>query len=135
MSTTRDLASDQQIVLIYNASISSPGTVSTSSIDTAAFDSGNFLYIASHAFTSGTFDITLRESDDNSTWNDVDSAKLNYPDGNDQITAVLAVDGSPQRLGSFSTKRYLKLDILAGNTPSATFTAYAIIKAEQRPTF
>lgn len=132
--SVRDIASQQSVVLLHNTQITA--TAASNSIDTAHYDSGVVFYGLVSEFVDGTYDLVLQESDDDSTWTDVPTNKQNYPDGNTQFTGATSAVAKLERLGSFSTKRYLHVNIVVGGSPSsgARVLIWALRKAELRPT-
>ncbi len=130
---TRDNKSDQRVSLLFNAAISTDTATNTFSVDTADFDCGVMLGLASTVYVDGTYVLSLEDSPDNSVWTAVAADKVNGSVSVAVITDATAGDVI-ETLGMFSTERYIRGVITStATTTGATLNVMAIMKGEYNP--
>lgn len=132
--STRDIASDLGVRLAFGAVINTDTDTFGVAIDTADFDDGIMFFINVPVWTAGDATFTLQESDTSGgTYTDVPAAKLITPDG------VVAYTGSPApgdvlgRIGSFSTKQFLRIKVTSTNSADYIVSGYAVKKGDLKP--
>jgi hypothetical protein len=115
---------------LSSTAISSNTTTSGATVDTfpsITFESLEFV-IRSTAYTDGTYTPNVQESDDGSTWANVDSEFLIPDDGTAESGAVITANSQIKRLGYVGKKRYVRLQIVSTSvTTGATLSALAVL--------
>ena len=132
---TRDIASDLGPYLAQKATISSDTTTAGTAFDMANYDPGYMFFIKATAYTDGTYTLNLQDSPDNSVWTAVPAKKLILPEGAaPALTEVTAAGDQLQRIGAFSTDRYVRASVVSTSTTSgAAIEVYMVKKGELKP--
>lgn len=134
---TRDMRSDIQVRLVFEAAITSDTTTDATAVDTADFDMGVTFAMMASDFTDGEYQLQFEDSPDNITFAPVAAEKIIGP--NDPVIALTdatAIDGTERlkTVGVFSTDRYVKAQIVStGVTTGADIEVMAILGGEQNP--
>ncbi len=132
-----DIFNNLKITYVSRFSMSIDQTLFTPSIDTADFDGGYFLSTYLAGTSGGVFIFTLQESDESSAnFTDVPANKLIDPSGTGQIELAgpPVLPFSFPKLGSFSTKRFIRFKVVSGGTSgSNTMPIIATRSSEQKP--
>lgn len=129
-----DIVSDLKGTLALSATVATDTTTQGAIIDTADFELGFACYLASTDYTDGSYQIQFQESDDEGM------AGASVVAGEQLIgTGLLEADtglgGVCAKLGCFSTKRYVQVEVVStGTATGATLVALVIEKAEDMPT-
>lgn len=134
-----DIANNIKITHLNTMVITIDQTIFTGAIDTANYDGGYFLSPFMVFYNSGTFTFTLQESDESgSGFTDVPANKLIDPSG----TGSIVLDGvTPsvtilEKLGSFSTKRFIRFKLVsAGTAGQSVIPIIATRNPELKPDF
>jgi hypothetical protein len=119
----QDITKELNLAIALNATaISSNTTTAGTAIDLQGYES-LVLAIRSNAWTDGTYTPLVRESDDNSTYNDVADDDLIGLEADAAIGAANTV----KKIGYVGHKRYVKLSIVSTSvTSGANMSAIAI---------
>lgn len=135
--TSVDLHSGLFIHQLLAQTITSQGQTITGTCDTAGFES---LEISiNHLTASGTFVLTLQESDDTVNWSDVSDDFILFRgekvNPSDQLPTITNATPTLVRFGYVGKLRYTRLLIGASGTPSSTFIVNGILNtAIHQPT-
>lgn len=133
---TRDIASDLSPWLALKATISSDTTTAGTAFDMSNYDPGYMFFIKATAYTDGTYTLNLQDSPDNSVWTAVATVKLILPEDGSApaLTEVTAAGDQLQRIGAFSTNRYVRASVVSTSTTSgASIEVYMAKKGELKP--
>lgn len=130
----QDLANDYLADVQMQSPIVTDTESFSSPLDTNEFDGGFMFTAAAYVYTDGTYVITLQDSPDNSVWSDVPDEKLNDPGGNGSMTLnIINVEGDTlQRLGAFSTERFIRAKVISTSTSSGATITINTIKLPNR---
>lgn len=131
-----DIRSDLQTQMVFNAAIGGDGTTNGEIIDTADYDGGIMISFAAQAWTDGTYTPLLEESDDSGMAGatPIPDSQLIGTEADAAISAATALGALWTTLGFFSTKRYVRVSLVAtGVTTGATIVATATKTPELLP--
>lgn len=133
----RDNVTLNNVILAFDAAISTDTTTNGAIIDTADQDLGVSFFLGATAYTDGTYKLVLQEGDDSglSDATTVPSEKLITVTGLDAVadgvTAVTADGDKLAKVGVFSTKRYVRAQIVStATTTGATLNMVALVSPE-----
>lgn len=129
----KDIRSNLQNTLVDVNAISTDTTTNTNGFDTSHYDMGFYFAFEVQAYTDGTYNIHLEESDDDVTYTDVPSAAIL---GTSPVTlsAVTADGGTLNTLGAFSNKQYVRAAIVSTSTSTgATIRTLCVAHGENLP--
>lgn len=137
----KDNATLNNVILGFNAAISTDTTTTTGAIiDTADLDGGLTFLIAATAFTDGVYKLAIVEGDaaNLSDAAAVSADALIEVGSIDAVTtgvvAILANGGKYSKVGVHSTKRYVRANIVStGTTTGATLNVLALVSPETLP--
>lgn len=135
----RDNKSNNLVYTLYRTNLSSNSTGTSLSVDTASYDNGVTFFLIGVIFGGPTDTISIEkieESDDNSTWNDVDSSLYIGPLSEVQnMSDSVFQNGNTPSLGVFGTKRFLRAVVSSGaaNTGSTTIVVGMNLGVEVKP--
>lgn len=105
------------------ATITSNATTNGIAIDTIGFEALTFLFEVG-ARTDGTFNIDIKESDDNATFTSVADDFL----VGTKVSAAISTANTIKTIGYVGKKRYARLDVVSTSVSSgATVSATAIL--------
>lgn len=112
----RDIKSNLDVVQSLAPAARTAGANGTG-VDLLGFG-GAMILVDLGLFTDGSFSFHLEESDDNSTFTDVDTSV-------DQLGSLTVVDGTDddntlQRVGYIGSKRYVRVVVAQGGSPCGT---------------
>jgi hypothetical protein len=133
---TRDIRSNLEGQLVFNATVSSDTTTAGTIIDTADYDGGIKLDFIVSAYTDGTYTPLLQESDDSgmSGATDIPDAALIGTEAGAALSAVTADTEVLKSLGFFSNKRYVQVSLVStAVTTGATLQVVAQKMPEVTP--
>ena len=133
----RDNVTLNNILLSDQVAISSDTTTNGTIIDSAAVEGGLSFYIASTAYTDGTYKLLLQEGEASNLSDaaTVPDEKLILVTGldavNTGVTAVTADGAKYFKVGVFSNLRYVRANIVSTVTTSgATINVIALVSPE-----
>ena len=133
----RDNVTLNNIILTPEDNITTHTTTHGSIIDTADQDLGVSFFIGATAYTDGTYKLVLQEGDDSglSDATTVPAEKLIEVPGlqavTDGVTAVTADLDKYFKVGVFSTKRYVRANIVSTSTSTgAQISVLALVSPE-----
>ncbi len=131
-----DIANDIKITYLSQLDNVVEGTSFGLPLDTRAYDGGYFLSAIVSGTNGGTHTFTLQESVvGGGPHTDVPANKLIDPGGNGEIVLTgLTPIGPLQKLGSFSTKRFIRFKIVTvGPATSSQILIVATRNPENKP--
>lgn len=133
----KDIRSNLEQVVAFNAVISTDTTTNGAIIDTADYDNGVMFCFACPAYTDGTYTPVIQEGD-NAALSDASSvadANLIGTEAGAALSAATAqADTALNTIGVFGTKRYLRVQIVSASTSSgATITVIGTKAPEVMP--
>lgn len=132
-----DLQFYTQTEQVFNAAIATNTTTYSAAIDTAEILACMFTFAAT-AYTDGTYAFTVEEADDVAFTVNVneilpadDKWQGAKPGATPELTAVTADGDILNKIGVFSTRRYIRLKIVStATTTGATINANAVQSLE-----
>lgn len=133
---TRDIRSNLEGQLVFNATVSSDTTTAGTIIDTADYDGGIKLDFIASAYTDGTYTPLLQESDDSGMAGatDIPDAALIGTEAGAALSAATADTEVLKSLGFFSNKRYVQVSLVStAVTTGATLQVVAQKMPEVTP--
>jgi len=131
----RDLRSNIQAILAFNAGISSATTTDGAIVDTAYYDRGVMFSIFAPVYTDGTFTVNLQDGDDPALSDaaDIPDEKIIGDKSAISITAAQAQNVPLATLGITDTRRFVRIQIISAGTPDAHITSQCDRAAELIP--
>jgi len=132
----RDLRSNLEMQLAFNANITTDTTTDGFIIDTANYDSGVMFGFMCSSYVDGTYTVNLQDGDDSglSDAADIPASKIIG-----DKTTISLTGGTPEgdllaTLGITCTKRYVMVQIISTSTSSGSIiSAICVKKAELLP--
>jgi len=134
--SVRDIRSNLEGQLAFNATVATDTTTAGTIIDTADYDGGVKFDLIATAYTDGTYTPLLEESDDSgmSGATAVPDAKIIGTEAGAAISAATATTDVLNSIGVFANKRYIRLSIVStGTTTGATIVSVAQKQPEVTP--
>ncbi len=133
----RDNVTLNNIVLSTEANITTDTTTNGTIIDTADLDLGVSFFIGATAYTDGTYKLLIQEGDDAglSDATTVPAEKLIEVPGlqavTDGVTAITADGDKYFKVGVFSTKRYLRANIVSTATSTGAQISVIVLESPE----
>ena len=124
--TSREQAGELKLLPALNkAAISSNTTTNGTGIDVSDYEAVTFGFQA-HTLTDGTYTPLIRESDDNSTYTDVDDADLTVTEAS--IAFAATDDNTVKKIGYTGNKKYVRASVVStGVTSGGDMSAFAVL--------
>lgn len=123
-----DLHTELFAVQLFAANINTETDTNTASVDTAGFESLEFL--VNHVTSDGMFEFTMQESDDEMNWSDVSGNFILYngekANPGDLLPTLISSTGIA-RFGYVGKQRYSRLVITSLNSPFSTMIVNALL--------
>lgn len=114
------------VVALVNSEITSDTTTLGAIIDTAGFESLEFV-LQSGTITDGTYAITLEDGEE-ANLSDAAAVDSELVLGSEEAAFVAADDDAVKRIGYIGKKRYVRLSILSASTTSGgEFSSVALL--------
>jgi hypothetical protein len=131
----QDIRSDLKQTLAFLGIINSDTTTEGAILDTADWDLGVMFAVACTVYSAGTFNFVIEEGDDAALGDasDVTAAQLIGTLAALETTAATAEGATLLTVGVFSTKRYLRINVVSTSSGDATIIAVATKKGEDKP--
>lgn len=107
------------------------GTINGDSIDRKFYES-SIILLHIGTYTDGSHEFTLQESDDDSTWTDVDSSEvLGYDTTNDEYFTTLddgTRDDTVEHIGYIGVKRYIRMQVVTTGSTTGAVLGLSIVQ-------
>lgn len=129
----KDIATKMDNKIVFQGAITTDTTTSGDIIDTADFEAGFMIIPLCIAFSAGSFEFKIYESDDSGMAGavEVDSTKIigTLP----TLTAQTSSNTTVLGVGVFSNLRYLQIRVVSTGTANGTILAMAVQESEFQP--
>lgn len=131
--SNRDLTSNVTSKLAQSATISTNTTTNGTGVDTARGVMGVGFVATCTAFSAGTFNVVLEDSDDNITFGAIGASQLIGSPATITAGDVIGT-GTLKKIGAFGTKRYVRPTIVStGASGSNIFVVVAQQEMDIKP--
>jgi hypothetical protein len=140
--SVREMVTQMDAILAFQADVSTDTTTNTTIIDTADYDLGLSFFLSAPAYTDGTYKLVFQEGEESDLSDAVtvssDKIVPIYVSSKDAvntgITAITADGNFLVKAGLHSTKRYVRAQIVStGTDTGATLNLVAVVGAEVCP--